>query len=95
LRLSDRAGLRERLGEQGRVVLALDGLQPDVGHEVLWVLRDCLSGEVLLTRSLFLGASGSFVMGMGIQENQSLHWRPIQKTMIVSAKWRYSSQTTH
>src|SRR5262249_6367179 len=35
-----------------RVILALDGLQPDVGHEVLWVLRDCLSGEVLLARSL-------------------------------------------
>ena len=38
--------------EQGQVILALDGLQPDVGHEVLWVLRDCLSGEVLLARSL-------------------------------------------
>ena len=25
---------------QGRVILAIDGLQPDVGHEVLWVLRD-------------------------------------------------------
>lgn len=36
----------------GRVVLALDGLQPDVGHEVRWVLRDCLSGEVLLAQSL-------------------------------------------
>ena len=24
----------------GRVILAIDGLQPDVGHEVLWVLRD-------------------------------------------------------
>jgi hypothetical protein len=34
------------------VVLAIDGLQPDVGHEVLWVIRDCLSGEVLLARSL-------------------------------------------
>jgi hypothetical protein len=34
------------------VVLALDGLQPDVGHEVLWVLRDCISGEVLLAKSL-------------------------------------------
>src|SRR5438045_694687 len=40
------------LRAQGRVVLALDGLQPDVGHEVLWVLRDCLYGEVLLARSL-------------------------------------------
>jgi hypothetical protein len=37
---------------QGRIILALDGLQPDVGHEVLWVLRDCLSAEVLLARSL-------------------------------------------
>ena len=36
----------------GRVVLAIDGLQPDVGHEVLWVIRDVLSGEVLLARSL-------------------------------------------
>ena len=34
------------------MILALDGLQPDVGHEVLWVVRDCLSGEVLLARSL-------------------------------------------
>jgi hypothetical protein len=34
------------------VLLAIDGLQPDVGHEVLWVLRDVLSGEVLLARSL-------------------------------------------
>ena len=34
------------------MILALDGLQPDVGHEVLWVLRDCLSGEVLLAAGL-------------------------------------------
>ena len=26
--------------QAGRVILAIDGLQPDVGHEVLWVLRD-------------------------------------------------------
>jgi hypothetical protein len=51
LRLSDRRRLRRLLTKQGRVILALDGLQPDVGHEVLWVLRDCLSGEVLLARS--------------------------------------------
>lgn len=36
----------------GRGILALDGLQPDVGHEILWVVRDCLSTEVLLARSL-------------------------------------------
>ena len=34
------------------MILAIDGLQPDVGQEVLWVLRDCLSGAVLLARSL-------------------------------------------
>jgi hypothetical protein len=52
LRLGDSRRLRRILRKQGRVILALDGLQPDVGHEVLWVLRDCLSGEVLLARSL-------------------------------------------
>jgi hypothetical protein len=49
---ADPARLGPRLCGQGRVALALDGLQPDVGHEVLWVLRDCLSGEALLARSL-------------------------------------------
>src|SRR5215207_4841169 len=52
LRLADHARLRTLLTAQGQVILALDGLQPDVGHEVLGVLRDCLSGEVLLARSL-------------------------------------------
>jgi transposase-like protein len=50
--LADDRRLRSLLAGQGRVILALDGLQPDVGHEVLWVLRDCLSGEVLLAKSL-------------------------------------------
>ncbi len=52
LRLADQSRLRARLAQQDQVILALDGLQPDVGHEVLWVRRDCLSGEVLLARSL-------------------------------------------
>jgi hypothetical protein len=52
LRLSDGRRLRQITAAQRRVILALDGLQPDVGHEVLWVLRDCISGEVLLARSL-------------------------------------------
>jgi hypothetical protein len=38
--LGDSARLRKELAAQGRVVLALDGLQPDVGHEVLWVLLE-------------------------------------------------------
>jgi hypothetical protein len=49
--------LRALLAAQGRVILALDGLQPDVGDEVLGVIRDCLSGEVLLARSLLSGTA--------------------------------------
>jgi hypothetical protein len=52
LAAADPGRLRSRLKPQGRVLLAIDGLQPDVGHEVLWVIRDCLSGEVVLARSL-------------------------------------------
>src|SRR5690348_2120147 len=50
--LADDDRLRAALAGQGRAILALAGLQPDVGHEVLWVVRECLSGEVLLARSL-------------------------------------------
>jgi hypothetical protein len=57
LHLADREALQQRLRHQGGVILALDGLQPDVGHEVLWVLRDVLSGEVLLARSLLSAAA--------------------------------------
>jgi hypothetical protein len=52
LATADPKRLHALLHNQGRVVLAIDGLQPDVGHEVLWVLRDCLSGEILLAKSL-------------------------------------------
>ena len=50
--LTDNCRLKQILKNQNRVILAIDGMQPDVGHEVLWVLRDCLSGEVLLARAL-------------------------------------------
>src|SRR5262249_48723172 len=52
LSTSDTKRLRRLTAKAGRVILAIDGLQPDVGHEVLWVIRDVLSGEVLLARSL-------------------------------------------
>jgi hypothetical protein len=52
LSCSDAARLKAITTEAGRVILAIDGLQPDVGHEVLWVIRDVISGEVLLARSL-------------------------------------------
>src|SRR4051812_8297504 len=50
------AAHRETLERQGRAILAVDGLQPDVGHEVLWVIRECLSGLVLLARALLSSA---------------------------------------
>lgn len=56
LRLGEAARLQAQLRAQAQVILALDGMQPDVGHEVLWIVRDCLSGEILLARSL-LGAT--------------------------------------
>lgn len=52
LSLSDPARLRRITAQAGRVILAIDGLQPDVGHEFLWVLREVISGEVLLAKSL-------------------------------------------
>lgn len=52
VKLADKEHLRGVTAPQGRVLLALDGLQPDVGHEVLWVLRDVLSGAILTARSL-------------------------------------------
>jgi len=52
LSLTDTARLKRLTHAQGRVVLALDGLQPDVGHEVLWGVRDCLSTEILCVQSL-------------------------------------------
>jgi hypothetical protein len=58
LHLTDRERIAARLQEQGQVILALDGLQPDVGHEVLWVVRDCLSEEMLLARPLLSSTQG-------------------------------------
>lgn len=52
LQLQDVPRLRAALQEQAHLVLAIDGLQPDVGHEVLWVIRECGSGAILLARSL-------------------------------------------
>ena len=59
------------VGKQQRVILALDGLQPDVGHEVLWVVRDCLSGEILLAKTL-LSATTTDLAALLIQVKQAL-----------------------
>ena len=52
LAATDPERMRPVFQKQGRVLLALDGLQPDVGHEVLWVIRDVLSGRVVLAKTL-------------------------------------------
>src|SRR5215472_4229233 len=74
----------ERLGpllrRQRRVILAIDGLQPDVGHEVLWVLRDCLSGEILLARSL-LSSTAKDLAGLITEVRQAL---PVPITGVIS-----------
>ena len=61
--LTDDRRLRRLLAGQGRVILAVDGLQPDIGHEVLWVIRDGLSGAVLLAKSL-LSSRGQDLAGL-------------------------------
>jgi hypothetical protein len=62
LATADPRRLRQLLKEQQRVILAIDGLQPDVGHEVLWVFRDCLSGEVLLAKSLLSATTADLAL---------------------------------
>ena len=56
LSVQDTPRLQRLPQARGRALFALAGLHPDVGHAVLWVLRACLAGEVLLARS-FLSAT--------------------------------------
>ena len=60
--------------------MAIDGLQPDVGHEVLWVVRDCLSGEILLARSL-LSSTAKDLAGLITEVHRAL---PVPITGVIS-----------
>jgi Transposase, Mutator family len=80
LATADPKRLGPLLRQQRRVILAIDGLQPDVGHEVLWVLRDCLSGEILLARSL-LSSTAKDLAGLIDQVRKAL---PVPITGVVS-----------
>jgi len=55
--LTDPNRIKTLLETQTQVILAIDGLQPQVGHEVLWVIRDCISESILLARSLLSSRS--------------------------------------
>jgi hypothetical protein len=68
------------LRPQRRVILAIDGLQSDVGHEVLWILRDCLSGEILLAKSL-VSSTAKDLAGLITQVQKAL---PVPITGVVS-----------
>lgn len=57
VKLGDSKRLKEILNQQQHVILAIDGLQADMGQEVLWVIRDCLSGEILLAQTLLSAAT--------------------------------------
>jgi hypothetical protein len=65
LSCGDAERLRRITERAGRVILAIDGLQPDVGHEVPWVLREVISGEVLLARSLLASTRDDLVKLLG------------------------------
>lgn len=52
LRLGDCLRLKAVTQKLGRVVLSMSALRPEVGNEVLWVARECLSSEVLGAWSL-------------------------------------------
>jgi hypothetical protein len=80
LSTADPKRLEPLLRPQRRVILAIDGLQPDVGHEVLWVLRDCLSGEILLAKSL-LSSTAKDLANLITQVRQAL---PVPITGVVS-----------
>jgi hypothetical protein len=77
---ADPRRLEPLLRHQRRVILAIDGLQPDVGHEVLWVLRDCLSGEILLAKSL-LSSTAKDLASLITQVRRAL---PVPITGVVS-----------
>jgi hypothetical protein len=87
--------LPERAAEltaRGRVILSIDGLQPGVGHEVLWVVRDVLSGAILCARSL-LSSSRAELQNLIERVPPSLHTRtaPVTVRMLASVehgRWR-------
>src|SRR3954453_8188825 len=80
LATADPKRLAPLLRHQRRVILAIDGLQPDDGHEVLWGLRDCLCGEILLARSL-LSSTAQDLAGLITEVRRAL---PVPITGVIS-----------
>lgn len=86
LRIADQERLKTRLQKQGHVVLALDGLQPDQGHEVLWIVRDCLSEEILLARPLLSSTQGDLTALLQEVKQVLEQWKVPVKGIISDAQ---------
>jgi hypothetical protein len=78
--LTDDRRLRRVLADQRRVIHGIDDLRPDVGHEVLWVVRDCLSGEILAAAAM-LSARRKDLIGWLEQVSQAC---PVTAAGVVS-----------
>lgn len=57
LEVKDAERIGKIVAQQSQVILAIDGLQPNVGHKVLWVIRDVLSGEIMIAKPLLSSSS--------------------------------------
>ena len=71
LQVGNAQRIRKIVEPQSQVILAVHGLQPDVGHEVLWVIREVLSGEILLAKPL-LSSSSEDLAPLLVQVKQGL-----------------------
>jgi hypothetical protein len=80
LATADPRRLGPLLRKQRRVVLALDSLQADVGHEALWVLRDGLCGAARLAKSL-LSATAPDIAALITEVKAAL---PVPITGVIS-----------
>lgn len=71
VQMSDSERIGNIVAQHSQVILAIDGMQPDVGHEVLWVIWEVLSGEILLAKTL-LSSTSDDLAPLLIQVKQSL-----------------------
>lgn len=52
--------IRAIVSQQKRVILAIDGLQPDMGHEVLWVIQRLLKWRNSTGKNLVVCTESGF-----------------------------------
>jgi hypothetical protein len=90
LHMTDRERLRLLVQKQGHLILAVDGLRPDVGHEVLWVVRDCVSGEILLARPLLSEREADLVSLL--KEVQDALSVPVHGIISDVLQWQYVTE---